>query len=164
MHLRGKPGAEAPTCRAHAATACALECLRIEGDAITFRETLDRHLQSIQERDLSTLIDTLPAEKLILIMADGRLVRDTAEFVELHRAWFAETTWSLDARLVSLDESPTNGVAVLRLDYRDEPPGQQRIIESSYSTLIFTLRDGRWLMTHEQNTPIRTSPDLESSA
>jgi hypothetical protein len=43
---------------------------------MTFRETLDRHLQSIQERDLSTLIDTLPADKLILIMADGRLVRD----------------------------------------------------------------------------------------
>jgi ketosteroid isomerase-like protein len=131
---------------------------------MTFRETLDHHLRAIQERDLSTLIDTLPADELILIMADGRLIRRTAEFVELHRAWFAETTWSLHTNIISLDESPTVGVAVLRLDYCDEPPGQKHVYESSYLTLIFALREGRWVMIHDQNTPIKASPDVERSA
>jgi ketosteroid isomerase-like protein len=131
---------------------------------MTFRETLDRHLRAIQERDLSALIDTLPSDELILIMADGRLVRGTDEFLKLHAAWFAEASWSLHTNIISLDESPTVGVAVLRLDYRDEPPGKQHVYESSYLTLIFALREGRWVMTHGQNTPIRTSPDLERSA
>jgi hypothetical protein len=130
---------------------------------MTFRETLDRHLRAIQERNLSALIDTLPSDELTLIMADGRLVRSTDEFLKLHAAWFAQTTWSLHTNLVSLDESPTMGVAVLRLDYRDEPLAQNHIYESSYLTLIFALREGRWLMTHDQNTPIKTSPDIEKT-
>ena len=40
----------------------------------------------------------------------------------MHRGWFAEETWSLDAEVVSLVESPEIGVAVLRLDYRDDAP------------------------------------------
>jgi hypothetical protein len=51
---------------------------------MNFRETLDRHLRAIQERNLSTLIDTLPPDDLILIMADGRLVRGTDEFLNAH--------------------------------------------------------------------------------
>ena len=131
---------------------------------MTFRETLDRHLRAIQERNLSALIDTLPPDELILIMADGRLVRGTDEFLKLHAAWFAQTTWSLHTNIISLEETPTIGVAVLRLDYRDEPVGQKHLYESSYLTLIFALREGRWVMTHDQNTPIRTSPDIETSA
>jgi ketosteroid isomerase-like protein len=128
---------------------------------MTFRETLDRHLRAIQERNLSALIDTLPTDDLILIMADGRLVCGTDEFLKLHAAWFAQTTWSLHTNIISLEESPTIGVAVLRLDYRDEPLGQNHVYESSYLTLIFALREGRWVMMHDQNTPIRTSPDIE---
>jgi ketosteroid isomerase-like protein len=131
---------------------------------MNFRETLDRHLRAIQERNLSTLIDTLPPDDLILIMADGRLVRGTDEFLKLHAAWFAETSWSLHTNIIRLDESPSHGIAVLRLDYRDEPPGQNPVHESSYLTLIFALREGRWVMTHDQNTPIKASPDVERTA
>src|SRR5205807_2152100 len=94
------------------------------GGDMTFRETLDRHLRAIRERDLPGLLETLPADDLTLITSDGRLVRTTAEFVEMHRGWFAETAWSLDAVVVSLIESPEIGVAVLRLDYRDDAPSR----------------------------------------
>src|SRR4051794_966833 len=40
---------------------------------MTFRETLDAHLRAIQGRDFPALLATLPADRLTLIMADGRL-------------------------------------------------------------------------------------------
>lgn len=123
---------------------------------MTFRETLERHLQAIGERDLPALIETLPAHELTLITSDGRLVRTTAEFIDMHRGWFAETTWSLATEVVSLYESPEIGVAMLRLDYRDEKPGQAPIREESYLSLVFALREGRWVMVQDQNTPIRS--------
>ena len=122
---------------------------------MTFRETLERHLRAIGERDLPALIETLSAHELTLITSDGRLVRTTAEFIDMHRGWFAETTWSLEAEVVSLYESPELGVAMLRLDYRDEKPGQTPIREESYLSLVFALREGRWVMVQDQNTPIR---------
>jgi hypothetical protein len=122
---------------------------------MTLRETLDRHLQAIRGRDLPGLIETLPAGELTLITSDGRLVRTAAEFVEMHQGWFAVETWSLDAEVVSLVESPEIGVAVLRLDYRDDAPDRAPVREASYLSLVFALRDGRWVMVQDQNTPIK---------
>jgi hypothetical protein len=129
---------------------------------MTFRDTLDRHVRAIRERDLPGLIETLPAGELTLITSDGRLVRNAAEFVEMHRGWFAETTWSLDAEVVSLVESPEIGVAVLRLDYRDAAPGRAPLREESYLSLVFALRDGRWVMVQDQNTPIKAGSAVAS--
>jgi ketosteroid isomerase-like protein len=123
---------------------------------MTFREALDEHLRAIRERDLSGLQATLPADELILISSDGRLFKTVAEFLELHRGWFAETSWSLDVTVVHTVESAALGVAVLLLDYRDNAPGREPLRQLSYLTLIFARRDGRWEMIHDQNTPIRS--------
>jgi uncharacterized protein (TIGR02246 family) len=120
-----------------------------------FRETLEEHLRAIRERDLPALVATLPADELVLIMADGRLVRSVPRFIELHRDWFAQSSWSLATELVSLAESHELGVAVVHLDYRDEPPDGAPIHQTSYLTLVFARRDGRWVMVQDQNTPIR---------
>src|SRR4051812_30817508 len=117
---------------------------------MTFRETLDRHLLAVRGRDLAGLIETLPQDELTLITSDGRLVRHASEFIEMHRGWFAETTWTLDAEIVSLIESPEIGVVVLRLDYRDNAPGRPVLRQESYLSLIFAQRDGHWVMIQDQ--------------
>lgn len=124
---------------------------------MTFRETLDRHVRAICERDLPGLIETLPSDELTLITSDGRLIQSTSEFVAMHRGWFAETTWTLEADVVSLVESSDLGVALLHLDYRDQAPGRPPLRETSYLTLVFARRDGRWLMVQDQNTPIKAT-------
>ena len=122
---------------------------------MTFRETLDKHLRAIQQRDLQALAETLPARDLVLIMASGRLVRSVAEFLEMHRGWFKEPTWTLQAEPVSIRETADMGVAVLHLEYRDRTPEGRQIHEKSYLTLIFAREDGKWVMVQDQNTPTR---------
>jgi|SRR5579885_661113 hypothetical protein len=122
---------------------------------MTFRETLDKHLDAIRGRDLRSLIETLPEETLTLVMSDGRLVRSVREFVELHRGWFEQANWSLGTEIVALRETPRMGFATIRLDYRHEPEGGVRIRQSSLLTLIFALEGDRWVMVLDQNTPIK---------
>jgi uncharacterized protein (TIGR02246 family) len=117
---------------------------------LSFGEALQRHLRAIQERDLEALADTL-ADEPVLIMADGKLLRSTREFLEAHRGWFESKHWTLDVQPVKTFESAELAVAVLRLDYR-EPPATR---SESYLTLVFQRRDGKWLMVQDQNTPIR---------
>jgi uncharacterized protein (TIGR02246 family) len=117
----------------------------------TFRDTLERHLQAIRERDLAGLAETVSPDALVLITAEGKLARSAAEFLELHRGWFAGGKWSLDAKPVEIFESEDLGVAVLELDYREEPSTRSH----SFLTLVFQHRDGRWLMVQDQNTPVR---------
>ena len=85
---------------------------------MNFRETLGRHLLAIEQRDLEALAATL-ADPLILIMADGKLKRSKAEFVEAHRGWFAMKNWTLQAKPVEIYEGASLGVAVLHLAYRE---------------------------------------------
>jgi hypothetical protein len=122
---------------------------------MTFRETLDRHLSAIGHRDLAALREMLRPDDLTLIMADGRLVRTVQEFLEPHQGWFAETTWSLTTKMINVIESPEIGVAVLHLDYRDNPPGRPPVHEQSYLSLVFASREGRWVIVQDQNTPIK---------
>jgi uncharacterized protein (TIGR02246 family) len=121
----------------------------------TFRETLDQHLQAIQNRDLPALLDTLPAEALVLITSEGQLVRQVSEFRALHQGWFASSTWQLATELVSVREGTELAVAVLALEYRDQPPQGEPIHQRSYLTLIFAREQGKWVMVQDQNTPCR---------
>ena len=123
---------------------------------MTFREALDKHLRAIRERDLRSLVETLPDETLTLIMSDGRLVRTVREFVDMHRDWFGQATWSLETNVVALGETEEMGYATIHLIYRDEPPGGGRTQQTSHLTLIFALREGKWAMVLDQNTPIKS--------
>lgn len=123
--------------------------MNLKGMKLNFREALGRHLLAIETRDLGTLAATV-ADPLILIMADGQLKRTKAEFVEAHGGWFAMKNWTLQAKPVEIYEGASLGVAVLRLDYRENGKRSE-----SYLTLIFENRGGEWLMVQDQNTPVR---------
>jgi len=118
---------------------------------MTFRETLARHLKAIHERDLAALAATVAEDELVLIMADGKLVRSTQEFLKAHRGWFAMPGWTLHSEEVAAFESDELAVVVLRLDYREPPQTRSE----SLLTLVFQHRSGEWRMVQDQNTPIK---------
>src|SRR5262245_9161781 len=122
---------------------------------MTFAQTIEKHLGAIRDRNLPALFETLPDEdEILLIMSDGRIVRSVREFAERHRDWFASTTWSIDAEPVHTIETPDLGIAVIRLDYRDNPRDAASIQEDSLLTLVFARRGQHWVMVQDQNTPI----------
>jgi ketosteroid isomerase-like protein len=118
---------------------------------MTFRDALEEHLRAIEARDLDALAATVAEKDLVLIMADGKLLRTTREFLDAHRTWFAMPGWTLQARELELLESTDLGVAVFELDYREPPAIHSR----SYLTLVFQKQQGRWRMVQDQNTPIK---------
>jgi uncharacterized protein (TIGR02246 family) len=120
----------------------------------SFREALGRHLLAIEERDIEALADTVAPDGVLLVMSDGKLVRDTAEFLDAHRGWFAMKHWRLEVKPVQIYESADLGVALLHLEYRDAPPGKPATRQESMLTLVFRNRNGKWLMYQDQNTPV----------
>ncbi len=120
-----------------------------------FREALGRHLLAIEERDLDALADTVAPDAVLLVMSDGKLLRTAREFLDAHRAWFAMKNWRLEVKPVHLTETAELGVALLRLEYREHPPGQPPTRQESLLTLVFQNRSGKWRMVLDQNTPVR---------
>lgn len=122
---------------------------------MTFRETLDRHLSAIQKRDLQALADTVTSGDLVLVSADGQLVRSAQGFLDRHRGWFEMTNWHLEVTPVQVVETPQMGIAVLHLTYHETPEDMPPIHQQSYLTLVFQQQNGKWLMVLDQNTPMR---------
>ena len=125
---------------------------------MTFRETLSKHLRAIQGRNLASLMETVSPDELTLIMSDGQVVRSAAEFARLHRTWFESMSWTLDVSLVTIIESASLAVATLLLEYRDVREDRP-VHQKSLLTLVFAVRDGLWLMVHDQNTPIKETEE-----
>jgi len=123
---------------------------------MTFRETLQKHLTAIDRRDLAALADTLPppGEPVVLVTAEGKLVRSVEAFLAMHRDWFGSATWMIEFEPVEAFESADLGVAVFRLDYRDVRPDGTPVRQDSYLTLVFQRRGDRWVMVQDQNTPV----------
>lgn len=82
---------------------------------MTFRETLEKHLSAIQEKNLPAFGETVAQDEIILITADGRLVMSPQELLGMHKDWFAMDGWNLEVTPVQVYETPEMGVAVLRL-------------------------------------------------
>lgn len=122
---------------------------------MTFRESLEEHLRAIKMRDLPALMATLPEGELTLIRPDGQRLRSVDEFVALYRDWFASPSWTIETRLEELTECDALGLAVVHVTYRDEPPDGDRRVQRAYYTFAFARQGQRWVLIHDQATPIQ---------
>ena len=121
---------------------------------MTFQETLNKHLQAVQTRDLPGYDRNAAGRAADLVMSDGdSCKRWTSSWPA--RDWFASHTWSIELAVISTVAGSDLGLAVLRLDYRDLPSNGAPIHEASYLTLAFQRQGDRWVMVHDQNTPIK---------
>ncbi len=122
-----------------------------------FNETLEQHLDAIQQRNLGALMETLPENgDLILIMPNGRMMRTVTEYINFHKEWFDDQDWSVSTELVAKNQVDDMGYATLNLEYKDVDPDGNPIMMLLILNLIFEKRDDQWVLVHDQNTPINT--------
>ena len=120
-----------------------------------FRLAVGKHLLAIEERDLDALAATVAPDGVLLVMSDGKVLRGTKEFLGAYRAWFALKHWRIDVKPIQMWEASGLGIALLNYAYREMPPGQAATLQLSVVSLVFQNRDGKWLMTLTQNTPVQ---------
>lgn len=118
-----------------------------------FRETVKRHMAAVPGRDMDVLVDTITTgETLLLIFPDGTTFTTRTEFLDFHREWFAETSWTFTSEILSLDERAGYGKALTRYAFDPDGPQGETPPRSSLLTLGFALENGQWRLVHDQNT------------
>jgi len=120
----------------------------------TFEETLDAHIQAIQNRDLAALEATITTgDELILIFPGGQRTTTREEYMAFHREWFASDTWTMGFERLGVIQGRDFAVAMVRTLYEDVRDGE-RVQSQSWLTLTFRKENGRWALFHDQNTRI----------
>lgn len=120
---------------------------------MTFKETLNIHLESIKNRDIDTLITTLPEEgkETVLILPNGSIEKSRDKFVEGHIEWFADNSWKQECEVINIIESSEMAIATIKYLYTQEN-------EDSFTCLLglaFKKIKSKWVLVHDQNTIVK---------
>lgn len=120
-----------------------------------FTQTLDKHLKALQEKNLTSFLETINQHgELSLVFPNGRLLTGAAEVIDFHREWFSDPDWSIQAEIVRKLETSELAFALLRVIYDDVNHAGQPISKHFFLNLIFQRQGENWLLVHDQNTDI----------
>jgi ketosteroid isomerase-like protein len=112
------------------------------------------HIAAVQARDLKRLETTLTlGEQLELILPNGTRTATRAAYLEFHRSFFAEKTWTIAFQTLSQITSADLAVITTRSTYRDAENGKP-IVSHSIVSFTFRREGGAWKLIHDQNTPL----------
>ncbi|MGC1469174.1 MAG: nuclear transport factor 2 family protein [Sphingorhabdus sp.] len=110
------------------------------------------HAKAVASRDIAALASTLTRDEgLILILPNGKLTKTRNEYLEFHRAFFAEPSWSIAFEPISKLEGKDFAVITTKSRYRDVDDGKP-FESSNWVTFGFKRENGCWKLVHDQNT------------
>jgi ketosteroid isomerase-like protein len=133
-----------------ASTGSAAAAAQVSGTEEELRQTLAAHVEAVQNRDLDALIKTITeGEHLTLIFPDGTTYSTRQEYLDFHREWFADTSWTMEMEPVSLLVRGDLGIALMRTTYTDQAGPRQALL-----SLTFSQEEGQWRLVFDQNTRI----------
>jgi uncharacterized protein (TIGR02246 family) len=118
-----------------------------------FTEALHHHLTTIGRRDLDAYLATVH-DDVSLIMPNGRLLAGRDEVAAFHREWFGDPDWSWELDLRHTTTTAGTGVATFTVAYHDLDAKGEPYDLSYLLTLVFARDGDRWLLLHDQNTPL----------
>jgi ketosteroid isomerase-like protein len=115
-----------------------------------FRAALEEHLGALQARDAARFAATL-GDDVVVVDGGGAITRGTGAVLRSHAEWFASPDpWRFDYEIVLTRETPSSGLAVIDVTYRQTPDAQPARFLLS---LVFE-RDaaGTFTFVYDQNT------------
>lgn len=129
-------------------------------DTVGFTKTMERHLDAVANKDLSTLASTLsPTGEMQLILPGAEIVYSAKAFLDFHEEWFQDTTWTFDTKILNSRVGPQIGMAVVEVMYkepeRDGKPYFNRMIVS----YDLKIDEGSWYIIKDHATSVEKSTD-----
>ena len=114
------------------------------------QDTIDQHLAAVTGRDLDAYLATIHPDITVIIPIGDRL-RGAIEVAEFHSEWFADRDWTYEIEHVDTVITPLTATRFVNVTDQDGPALPPRRFVMG---LTFVLYDDRWLLIHDQRTPL----------
>lgn len=91
-----------------------------EQNRTDFLKILDFHLQSVSEKNLENLAQTLsPDSIMILILPQTIPTYAAKDFLAMHEAWFKDANWTFETKVLEHEISDNLGIAIVDVMYKE---------------------------------------------
>jgi hypothetical protein len=127
-----------------------------------FTKVLQKHLDAVTNRDLVSLKETMaPNGQMQLILPKTEIIDGVEGFMEYHREWFADSTWTFETKILNTEIGQNLGMAITEIVYR-EP---NRKPEAYFNRMIVSYDlmkiDSNWYIIKDHASSIEKSTDIK---
>lgn len=125
-----------------------------------FINTMQKHLDAVSNRDLQALQSTMsPEGKMYLILPGSEIIENADNFMEFHREWFKDSSWTFKAKILDTEVGEKYGMAITEIMYqepeREGKPYFNRMIVSYDLEKV----DGKWYIIKDHASSVQKSTD-----
>ncbi|MBK8968470.1 MAG: nuclear transport factor 2 family protein [Saprospiraceae bacterium] len=127
-------------------------------DSLAFTACLQKHLDAVSNKDLPGLESTLsPDGNMQLILPNREITNTVAEFVDMHRDWFQDTSWTFETKILNAEVGPEIGAATTEIMYRE--PNRNGKPFFNRMAVSYTLKkiNGRWYVIKDHACSLEKS-------
>ncbi|HLT49047.1 MAG TPA: nuclear transport factor 2 family protein [Aequorivita sp.] len=125
-----------------------------------FTQVMQKHLDAVSNRDLKSLGETMdPNGQMQLILPKTEIINGVEGFMDYHKEWFADSTWTFETKILNTAIGQDMGMAITEIVYR-EP---ERKPEPYFNRMIvsYDLKkiEGKWYIIKDHASSIEKSTD-----
>ena len=125
-----------------------------------FVETLNKHLQAVSNRDTTALMTTLsPEGKMMFILPELEMASSVDEFMQFHKAWFQDTTWTFEAKILSTEIGDRMGVAATEVIYKEPERNGQPYFNRMIVSYALREIEGQWYVIMDHASSVEKTID-----
>jgi len=147
-------------CTANNTSAVNATKVNSEENEKAFRATMQKHLNSVSEKDIASLKSTMdPSGKMQLILPGTEIQTTVDSFIDFHDEWFQDTTWTFETKILNTEVGEKVGFAITEIVYsepdRNGEPYFNRMIVSYGLEKI----NGQWYVIMDHASSVEKSTD-----
>lgn len=122
-----------------------------------FHREMERFLAAVKSRDRGTFNRYLDSRVFVTaLLPGGKVFKDVEAFQRSQDGWFEGATGRFDYQIERTDSTGDLGFAWAKVTYANSDAGTDFEL-GIYITFVFRRLDGRWYLTHDQNTVVSDS-------
>jgi len=121
-------------------------------------KTMQKHLEAVSERDLETLKSTLsPDNELIFILPNRELTTHTEDFIDYHKEWFKDQSWTIETEIIDTKTGEKLGIAITEIIYREPDRDGQPYYNRMIISYALKNIEGNWYVFKDHASSVETS-------
>ena len=117
--------------------------------------TIKKHFNSIQNRDLDKLLETIDKNSVTLILPNGKYSKTYAEYKKVNSEWFLDNDWKIEYEIIEKNVTEEMGIILTKITYFDKDENGKDYSFQYFLNLIFKLNQNEWKLVFDQNTIIK---------
>jgi|GEM_PF-1570780 len=120
-----------------------------------FVERMQEHLEAVSNKDLTTLKSTLsPEGDMQLILPNTEILYSVEKFMEYHQAWFQDTTWTFETKILSTEIGEKVGIAITEIMYREPERNGKPYFNHMVVSYALKKIEGQWYIIKDHASSI----------